>query len=176
MTKYLDVLLARYSMYRVTAMALFGLFLVALVAGASGSVEYSPLAMIVTWLAFGPTGFGANTLFGWLFGRKIHVASSFITGLILFFIFTPTTEVSTLVVYALIALIAAASKYALAYKSRHIFNPAAIAAFIIGLSGMAYASWWVATPVLAPATLLFGALVLYKTRQLTLGLAFIVIA
>jgi ferredoxin-NADP reductase len=73
-------------------------------------------------------------------------------------------------------MMAMGSKYVLAVQGRHIFNPAAIGAVTIGLVGLNYATWWVATPLLLPATLLFAFLILYKTRRLKLGLLFLGVA
>ena len=69
-----------------------------------------------------------------------------------------------------------ASKYILAWRGRHVFNPAAIAAVISGGIGLQYASWWVATAPLVLITLAFGGVVLYKTRRLQIGLLYITIS
>ena len=61
-------------------------------------------------------------------------------------------------------------------RKRHIFNPAAIAAVIISLMGLAFASWWVATPSLLPVTLLLSFVILYKTRHLVMGGVFLAVA
>lgn len=118
----------------------------------------------------------ANLLFGKLFGVTTHDESSFITALILFFIFTPTIQLAGNVTLALIAVIAMASKFVLAVHGRHIFNPAGIAAVIASVSGLAFASWWVATPVLLPVTLAAAVLVLYKTRRQVMSLVFLGVA
>jgi ferredoxin-NADP reductase len=99
-----------------------------------------------------------------------------ITALILGFIFTPTMQPLGLGILALIAVIAMASKFVLAYRGRHIFNPAAIAAVLIGLTGIVYASWWVATPLVLPVVALGGFLTLYKTRRLLMGGIFLAVA
>lgn len=75
-----------------------------------------------------------------------------------------------------VAAIAAASKYLLAWRGRHIFNPAAAAAVISGIVGLSAASWWVGTsPMMAPV-LIGGALVLYKTRRLRMGAYFVLLS
>jgi ferredoxin-NADP reductase len=77
---------------------------------------------------------------------------------------------------ALACVLASASKYALAWRGRHIFNPAAAGAFVTGLTGMNIATWWAATPamlwLLAPGILL----VLYRTRKFLMAGVFLVVA
>jgi len=118
----------------------------------------------------------SNLLCGWLFGVRTHNESSYISAFILFFLFTPSLDVKRLAIFALIAFIASASKFILVFKGRHIFNPAAIAAVIISMTGLAFASWWVATPSLMPLTLVLAFLILYKTRRITMGLIFLGVA
>jgi len=163
--KHLTNLLNRYSMYKVVSGALTILFVIALVLSLLGHISYSPLAMIASLLVLGFSVYLTSVLFGYLFGVKIHAESSFITGIILFFLFTPTLELSGLAILFLVGMIAGASKFLLAYRGRHIFNPVALAAFAISLTGLAYASWWVATPVLILPTFILGFAILQKTRR-----------
>lgn len=175
--KYLlDQLLNRVSMYRLLSVALSALLGVALCLALFGLLPHSPLAMIASASVLILSAYGFNVLFGWLFGIKTHDESSYITALILFFLFNPSLEIAELSSLALVAMMAMGSKYVLAIRGRHIFNPAAIGAVIISLVGINYATWWVATPLLLPATLLFAFLILYKTRRLQLGLVFLGIA
>ncbi|MFY9228162.1 MAG: FAD-dependent oxidoreductase [Candidatus Microsaccharimonas sp.] len=165
----IDSLLNRFSMYKVLSITLTSLWVIALIFSFFGIISYSPLAMVASIGVLGTVVFLASLLFGLLFGVKVHTESSYITAFILFFIFTPTLQVGGLATLALGALIAAASKFVLVYKGRHIFNPAVIAAFIIGLTGLGVATWWVATPPLFIFTLLFGFLIIQKTRRFLTG-------
>ena len=152
-------------MYTVVSISLSVLFVIALLLSLFGIISYSPLAMFASLLVLGFSVWLTSILFGLLFGVRVHSESSFITAVILFFIFTPTLELSGLAILLLVGMIAGASKFILAYKGRHIFNPVAIAAFIIGLTGLGYASWWVATPVLVIPVFLLGFAILQKTRR-----------
>jgi len=163
-------------MYKVVSGALSILFVIALILSILGVFAYSPLAMITSVVVLGFSVLLTSMLFGLLFGVRVHAESSFITALILFFIFTPTLEVNGLLGLLLVGMIAGASKFLLAYKGRHIFNPAAIAAFIIGLTGISYASWWVGTPLLIIPTFLLGFLVLQKTRRIPASGTFLALA
>ena len=49
-----------------------------------------------------------------------------------------------------------ASKYIIAPHHKHVFNPAAAAAVILGLSSnLLPAIWWIGSPSLLPVTLVF---------------------
>jgi len=180
MNAYLNNLLNRYSMYKVVSGSLTILFVIALIFSFLGVIAYSPISMVLSLLVLGFSVWLTSLLFGLIFGVRVHAESSFITAVILFFIMTPTVEVSGLLALLLVGMIAAASKFILVYKGRHIFNPVAISAFIIGLTGIAYASWWVATPVLVIPTFLLGFAILQKTRRVPssgtfLGLASVLV-
>lgn len=176
MDRLLNPLLNRYSMYKVVSGTLIILFIIALGFAFTGELSYAPLAMIASVVVLGLSTWLSSLLFGLIFGVRIHHESSFITSLILFFIFTPTAELSGLAALLLVGLIAGASKFLLAYKGRHIFNPAAVAAFVVSLLGVAHATWWVGTPVLVVPTLILGFLVLQKTRRVPSSGTFLVIA
>ncbi|MDB5187186.1 MAG: oxidoreductase [Candidatus Saccharibacteria bacterium] len=172
----LDQQLNRVSMYRLLSITLTCLWGFATLLTLIGLLPYSPVAMIASATVLVASSYGFNVLFGWLFSVKTHDESSFITAMILFFLFIPSADLAGLSALALVAMIAMGSKYVLAVRGRHIFNPAAIGAVIIGLLGVTYATWWIATPVLTPVTLLFAFLILYKTRRLKLGLVFLTTA
>ena len=163
-------------MYKVAAIALSVLFVVALVCSFLGLVVYSPLEMIASLLVLGFSVWLTSLVFAVLFRIRAHSESSFITALILFFVLSPTVELSGLVALGLVGAIAGASKFILAYQGRHIFNPVAIAAVIAGLTGITSASWWVGTPLLVIPTVLLGAAILIKTRRLALAGTFAAIA
>src|SRR5690606_23650639 len=76
----------------------------------------------------------------------------------------------------LAGVIASASKYLFAVRRRHIFNPAAISALIIGVLGLEVAVWWVGTAWLLPVAALGAFVILSRTRRIALGLVFVVLA
>ena len=77
---------------------------------------------------------------------------------------------------ALACVLASASKYALAWRGRHIFNPAAAGAFITGLTGLNIATWWAATPAMLWLLLPGVLLVLYRVRKLLMAAVFTAVA
>ena len=163
-------------MYKIVSIALTILFAFAMVLSLTGVLAYAPLAMLASLGIVGFSVFLTSLLFGLLFGVRVHTESSFITGMILFFIFTPTLEISGLLVLAFVGFVAGASKFLLAYRGRHIFNPVAIAACIAAIAGVGFASWWVATPALVPLTLVLGFFVIQKTRRVPVSGTFMAIS
>jgi len=176
----LNKLLNRYSMYKVVSGSLTILFLAAAVLALLGVLAYSPLAMLASAAVLFVAVYLTSILCGLIFGVRIHAESSFITAMILFFIFTPTLELASLAALLVTGIIAGASKFLIVFHGRHIFNAAALATFIVGVTGLAYATWWVATPVLVPLTFLLGFAILQKTRRIPssgtfLGLASVLV-
>lgn len=176
MKRWLDQILNAVSMYRLVSIALVTLLVFSAGLATIKLLPYSPIEIIASALVLTVSAYGFNVLFAWLFRVKPHNESTFITALILSFMFSPSINPIDLAALALVAMIAMGSKYVLAVRGRHIFNPAAVSAVIIGMMGIAYATWWVATPVLFPVTLLLAFVILYKTRRVQLGLLFLLIA
>ncbi|XAS66110.1 oxidoreductase [Micrococcaceae bacterium Sec5.7] len=172
----LDTALGRFTMYRLVLLVLA--FLAA----------YSLLLNVLGWLTFGipemlahlalclGLTYASNLGLAAIFHVRPHSESSLITGLLLYFLFWPTFNPMDMTGVALACVLASASKYALAWRGRHIFNPAAAGAFIAGLTGLNIATWWAATPamlwVLVPGILL----VLYRTRKMLMATVFTVVA
>jgi len=145
---------------------------------------YSLLLNVLGWLTFGipemlahlalclGLTYAANRALAALFRVNPHTESSLITGLLLYFLFWPSLQPRDLAGVALACVLASASKYALAWRGRHIFNPAAAGAFATGLTGLNIATWWAATPamlwVLVPGVLV----VLHRTRKVLMASVF----
>lgn len=172
----LDTLLGRFTMYRLILLVLTAL------------AAYSLLLNVLGWLTFGipqmlahlvlclGLTYASNRALAALFRVRPHSESSLITGLLLYFLFWPSFAVLDVAGVALACVLASASKYALAWRGRHIFNPAALGAFVTGLTGLNIATWWAATPamlwLLVPGVLL----VLYRTRKILMASVFTVVA
>lgn len=163
-------------MYRLVVYGLIAMALMALFLMVTGNLAFSPLGFVATLGMFVAVSYGANKLFGWLFGVTALGESALITGLILSFLFSPAESPADFAKLALVAVIAMASKYVLAPRGRHIFNPAAIAVVIASISGLAFAGWWVATPAMLPVTIIVGALILYRTKKRQMATVFLLVA
>jgi len=164
--------LGRIPMYRAASLGLAVLAALALVLAMTGVLALDPLGMLAVLcvtLLFTILG---SALIARLFRTRAHLESSVITGLILFFLLPPTSEPARLGLIALGALIAAASKFVLAVRGRHVFNPAAVAAVVLTLTGWSPAVWWTGTPALAGPVALVGAIVLLRSGRLLLGTGF----
>lgn len=176
MKYWLDNVTGRVTMYRLVLIMLALTGVNALVISAVGQLFYTPIELA----ASGAVAIGVSVASSWLAARVVrttlHPESSLITGLIIFLIMQPTVEPLGLVGIGLASLIASASKYLIAIRGRHIFNPAALGAFVIGLVGLAYPAWWVGTPLLQPIIVIGAFLVLYRSQRLTMGLVFVVVA
>lgn len=168
-------LTGRVTMYRLVLSCLAGLSLVALVCSLVGAVPYPPLALGLGLLVVLIASYASNRVIAFMFGVVPHSESSLITGLLLFFIFPPSTQLLSVLGLALAALLANASKYLLAFRGRHIFNPAAAGAFLLTLTGFYYSGWWAGTPVMLPFTLLAAVLILHRTRRIQVGLTFVAV-
>ncbi|WP_427130543.1 ferredoxin--NADP reductase [Pseudarthrobacter sp. S9] len=176
-----DTALGRFTMYRLV------LWVLAVLAG------YSMLLDVLGWLTFGlpemiahlalclGLAYASNRALAALFHVRPHSESSLITGLLLYFLFWPSqlsqgVQLPELAGVALACVLASASKYALAWRGRHIFNPAAAGAFLAGLTGLNIATWWAATPAMLWLVLPGVLLVLYRIRKLLMAAVFTVVA
>ncbi|WP_248759971.1 ferredoxin--NADP reductase [Pseudarthrobacter sp. SSS035] len=172
----LDTLLGKYTMYRLILLVLAALAAYSLLLNALGWLTFGiPQMLVHLVLCLGLT-YVSNRGLAVLFHVRPHSESSLITGLLLYFLFWPSFMPLDMAGVALACVLASASKYALAWRGRHIFNPAAAGAFVTGLTGLNIATWWAATPamlwLLVPGVLL----VLYRTRKLLMAAVFLVVA
>lgn len=172
----LDTFLGKYTMYRLILLVLSALAVYSVVLNALGWLTFGiPQMLVHLALCLGLT-YISNRGLAALFRVRPHSESSLITGLLLYFLFWPTFVPMDMAGVALACVLASASKYALAWRGRHIFNPAAAGAFITGLTGLNIATWWAATPamlwLLVPGILL----VLYRTRKFLMAAVFLVVA
>ena len=172
----LDTALGRFTMYRLVLLVLAVLAVYSLVLDALGWLTFGiPEMLAHLVLCLGLT-YASNRALAPLFRVRPHSESSLITGLLLYFLFWPSFAPLDVAGVALACVLASASKYALAWRGRHIFNAAAAGAFVAGLTGLNIATWWAATPamlwVLVPGVLL----VLYRTRKFLMASVFVAVA
>lgn len=101
--------------------------------------------------------------------------SDLITALILALILTPAHDLRGYGILALAAVASQVSKYLLSYRGRHVFNPAAVGAYIPSLVLGSYASWWIGSRTMAPVLIIGGLLVLRKMKRFQMVGVFIFI-
>jgi ferredoxin-NADP reductase len=172
MIQRVDTSLNRFTMYHLV------LWVLAVLAA------YSLLLNVLGWLTFGipemlthlalclGLTYASNRGLAALFHVRPHSESSLITGLLLYFLFWPSFKMLDIAGVAIACVLASASKYALAWRGRHIFNPAAAGAFAAGLTGLNIATWWAATPAMLFLIVPGILLVLYRTRKMLMGAVF----
>ncbi len=153
------------TMYRTILYTLSGLAVWSVVLAFIGAIDFNPLSMVLSLAIVLASAFAVDRLLAYIFSVYPNVESIFITALIVYFLITPSGSSQSFVLLALAGALAAASKYLIVWRGRHVFNPAAAGVFLTGLLGVGYASWWVATPWLLPFVLTGALLVIYKTRR-----------
>jgi glycine betaine catabolism B len=172
MFTYVDKILNKIPMYRITLCLVAFLWIVAISLGFLGMLPYNGAAIALSGIFFVLMSWVSNELFGWAFNATVNHESAFITGLILALIVSPATSVSGLGALAVVAMIAMGSKYILAIRGKHIFNPAAVAVVIMSFLGLS-ASWWIGTGVMFPFVAVGGYLLIRKISRQDMVLSFI---
>ena len=183
--QWLDRITGTITMYRLVLICLLALVVETVLLSLTGVISQPPLAILATGVVAVAFTYASNWLFSKILRVTPHTESSFITGLLLLFIFEPVNPLSgatsnvLLMQFGGIALagvIASASKYLLALRGRHIFNPAAVGAFVVTLITPFgdFAAWWLATAWLLPVTIVLGFAVLYRTRRFQMAIVFVV--
>jgi ferredoxin-NADP reductase len=174
---WLDRLTGRVTMYRLMTIVLGAIALIAVVLSfVPGGLALGTLQLLASLAVALVATVLTSRLIGLIFRAKVHTESSIISGLLVFLLFFPTTGIGALLVIALVGLIASASKFVLAIRGRHIFNPVAIAAVIIAWTQLGAAVWWVGTPYLLAPVIVGGFLVVYRTRRFALVGTFVLLA
>ncbi len=174
--KIIDNLLNAITMYRLVLYGLLAIGVVALGLAAAGMLAYSVWSLAVSLAVVLAGCVFSNWLIAAVLKIPTNTESVYISALILWLIFPPATTVVGVGVLAVAGLVAMASKYVLAWQGRHIFNPAALAAFALGFWPISSASWWVGSAVLLPVVLIVGALIVHKIRRWHMVLAFVAAA
>lgn len=181
MKRWLDRVTGAVTMYKLVLILLALIAAVALVLSLSGQFRSGPIELLVSLAV----AVGVSTGSGWLLAKLVrvspHLESSFITGFLVAMILPPTLKPLGLAGVAGAALLASVSKYLIAVRGRHIFNPAAFGVFVVtlvaALTGLEFGfqTWWPGTLSLLAPVLLGAYLVLYRTQHLTLGIVFVAV-
>lgn len=182
-----DDLLGRVTMYRLVTIVLVALVVVSFGLTWTSSLIQSVFtteAMALTLVVVVAASVLSNVLLGLVWRIRPHLESSVITALLLWFLYWPSSDASTLAWLAGVAVLANVSKYVLAFRGRHVLNPAAAGVVLMLLlqellqvdpASRVYTTWWVANE---PALLFvaIGALVvLRRTHRLAVGATFVAV-
>ena len=161
----IDNLIDGITMYRLLLYYLIGLVAAAIGLSAAHVMHYSAIDIAISASILVFASWAINKMLATIFYAPVNPESSILTGLILALIVPPSPTS-----YGLLFLLAAsglsmASKYILAIRHKHIFNPAAIAVVLTAFGPRQNASWWIGTGVMLPFVIVGGILIVRKTRR-----------
>jgi ferredoxin-NADP reductase len=172
----IDQLIDGSTMYRLVLYGLIALALLGLGLTFTGDLSFTALQLMGSAAVLLAAAWIANTAAKRVLGAVVNGESVWITALILLLIMPPATTTAGAWVLAATAAIAMLSKYALAIRRQHLFNPAAIAAVLAGVIWPAsMPTWWVGNgPLLLPLVLV-GLVLVRKLRRFHLLLTFLTV-
>ncbi|HUO62017.1 MAG TPA: RnfABCDGE type electron transport complex subunit D [Candidatus Bathyarchaeia archaeon] len=160
-------------MYRLLLYYLVTLLAAAMLFGALGWLAFNPFSILFSASYLVLLCYVTNYIFAQLFSAPSNGESAILTGLILSLLITPAASFKEITFLTAAAGLAISSKYILAIRNKHIFNPAAIAVVLTAFGPQESASWWVGTTILLPIVVIGGLLVARKTRRNTMVFTFI---
>lgn len=169
---FVDPFLNKITMYRLVLYGLIATVVWALGMSLLGQLSYNPLHLLGSLAILLVVCYGTNNLIARLLKAPTNVESWGITALILFLTLAPILDGVNAFYIAAAGAGAMASKYLLAVRKRHVFNPAAFGLFLLSVTGIGLATWWVASPVMLPIVLMLGVLIVRKIRRFDTFLPF----
>ena len=147
--------------------------------GTVGLVPFTPITMLISLAFILAVSIATNRIFAYVWKAPTNIESVYITALILFCIITPPQTGSYLAYFSLAgwaSVWAMASKYIIAYRKKHIFNPVAFALVLTSITIFQSASWWIGRGDMLAFVLVGGLLVVMKIRRFDMVLSFAVSA
>jgi len=172
MLREIDSLLNKITMYKVMVYGLGLLLAVAAVLGAAGVISIAPGALLVSVGLLIVSCYATNKALSKLLRVPTNTESWLISALILACILPQADSVGKAGYTILAGLLAMASKFIIRYQGRHLLNPAALGAFVVSVTGLLAATWWIATPWMTPFTALLAFVVLRKQRRFQMFFCF----
>jgi ferredoxin-NADP reductase/Na+-translocating ferredoxin:NAD+ oxidoreductase RnfD subunit len=166
-------------MYRLVLYYLVFLLLGASALSAFGILPYSPLALLFSTFVLLATCLAINYIFARVFKVQTNIESAYITALILALIIDPPQAANLFSNFWFLfwaAALAMASKYIVAIKGKHIFNPAAFAVAVTAIAFNQLASWWVGSASMLAFVAIGGFLVIRKVQRSDAVTSFILVA
>ncbi|WP_102226341.1 RnfABCDGE type electron transport complex subunit D [Acidimangrovimonas sediminis] len=167
MTRAIDHFLNRTTMYRLVLYYLLALAGAALVGGFWHLSPVDPAQLALSALIVWASCMAVNAGFARLLRVPVNAESVHITALILVLLMPPVAAANHMGIAGLIVASAAAigSKFLIAVRRKHIFNPVAAGAVAAYLFGQP-ATWWVdGSPLLLAVVLAGGFLVVRKVQR-----------
>lgn len=169
--------LGALSMYRLVLYSLIALALLAETLSLVGLVGPGPLELLGSFTVLAVVISAMDAAAQRILRLPWRLESSLVTALILLFVLEPGLEPAVLGGIALAGALASVSKYLIAWRGRHILNPAAFGAAVVTIAGLGTtSSWWVGTPALFVPVVVLGLLVLWRTEKVRIVLVFLAVA
>jgi ferredoxin-NADP reductase len=170
-----DGLLDRLTSYRLLLYSLLAFLIWAVFAALIGQVafEWYQIAGSAVWLTV--VCVAVNFACSRLLNVPSNKESDYISALILALILLPAQDLNDYLILAAAGTVAMLSKYVLVYGRRHIFNPAALAAFAVGRLFDYFPAWWVGTKFITPLVFVAGLLIMRKMKRYLMVSAFMAV-
>src|SRR5260221_3442828 len=176
MLSYIDNQLNKITMYRLVLYYLIILLGAAVIFSVAGLMAYDVYALLASIGFLVGVSWITNRIFAWTFGVPANVESVYISALILALIITPVQSLNDFWFLLWASVLAMASKYIVAIKGRHLFNPVAFAVALTYFTTNQSASWWIGNSTLLPLVLVGGLLIIRKIGRTDMVASFLVTA
>ena len=163
------------TMYRLMLYYLLLLWATSVILSFAGYLPYNPVDILLSGVYLGVVCNLANYFLAKIFKARANLESASITALILSLIFGPLALSESLFALTFVGVVCMASKYVLAIKKKHIFNPAALGVFLSAIFINSGASWWGGSIYTLSVVILGGLLVLTKIKRFGLVGSFLLI-
>lgn len=174
MLTYINQFLDRTTMYKVVSYSLFLLIAEAFIFSATGLSSYSLLALFLSLLTIGAVSLATHFIFQKIYRAPANIESTYISIFIAFLVLAPVATKEDALWTACASFIIIASKYVIAHRYRHLFNPVALGLFVIGVMGSTSVSWWVGSMYFLPSVLIVAFLVITKLKRQILFFSYLV--
>lgn len=175
MFRAIDNTLNSITMYRLMLYVLIGFTALAVGAGYAGALSFGGTWLLLSAGLLVGVCVVSNRLIARLLRASTNVESAAITALILFFVMSPAHNGTAALELAAVGGLAIASKYVLAFRKKHLFNPAAAGAVMAGFLGLSANAWWISDfLMLLPFVIVLGLLVVRKLRRFDLFVSFVI--
>jgi len=175
--RFIDGFLNKITMYRLVLYYLVFLLLAASALSTFGIMPFTPLTLLFSTFVLLVTCLAVNALFAHVFKVQTNVESAYITALILALLIDPPQAANLFSNFGFLfwaAAFAMASKYIIAIKGKHIFNPAALAVAATGIAVGQFASWWVGSASMLAFVAVGGFLVIRKVQRVDAVMSFFI--
>jgi glycine betaine catabolism B len=160
--------LTRITMYRLMLYYLGGLVAAGVVLSSLSWLPVNPVEILANGAYLVLACYASNQFFARVVGAKPNVESQFISALILTLILGSSPVPDGLPLLTLAAVGAMGSKYLIAWKKRHILNPAAFGALLVALVLSRPNGWWAGDITMIPFVVLGGLIVAQRTSRFPL--------